>query len=116
VPSGGIDEISMLGDGRVDYIGQLRKELNEETGVNEDEIDSIRPFALIRDVSGGVFDICAVITLKNDPFSGSETGTLSSEYCDFIAIPRDEAPQFLKKNKNKFVPTSLAMFQALTRK
>ena len=116
VPSGGIDEASMHENGQVDYTGQLRKELNEETGVGENEIESIRPFAFIRDIEGGVFDICSVITLNSNPFSKGKTSVASNEYSEFVVIPYEEAPQFLKKNKNKVVPTSLAMFQALNKK
>ena len=113
IPSGGIDGGSLADSGRADFISQLRKEFTEETGVSPDAIAAIEPFAFIHDTSGGVYDICALI--RADCTGGDIKNGISKsgEYSDVAIVPRSEIESFAKKHKREFIPTSLAIIQAL---
>lgn len=115
VPSGGIDENYMAESGRIDFTGQLRTELKEETGLDESCVEEIKPIAFIKDIEGGVYDLCAVIKIKNDITSDMAGLMRSDEYCDFIAIKYEELDSFLKDKRGRFVPTSLAIANVLSK-
>lgn len=116
IPSGGLDGESMLEDGRVDFISQLRREFVEETGVGADAVRAISPFALIRDVQSEVFDICALISIDCAPGQITSGISKSGEYSDVVIVPRDQVKSFVRKHKNIFVPTSLAIMRLIAEK
>lgn len=57
VPSGGIDCNNCVAGQSIDYIAQLLTELEEETGLTKQSIQSISPLAVIKNTNSHVIDI-----------------------------------------------------------
>lgn len=108
VPSGSIDIELLSEDGTVDYEGALRREFEEETGVNVDFITSLTTLGLIYDDNSGVYDVCSVIHLNCDLEVVLEGVRNSFEYVEpeFIAV--SELVNFIG-SVELIVPTSLSL-------
>lgn len=102
-PAGSIDAPDEEG-GVIDFYTQIKKELHEETGIEEAYIDTITPFALIYDTAHQVYDICLELRI-NTPLI-QILNRNSKEYQDFEIIPLTNVlPQLFSR---KSTPTAKA--------
>jgi hypothetical protein len=113
IPSGGIDEDSFRPDGKADYLSQFEREFSEESGLDVSAIKSIEPFAFIHDIRGKVYDICAVIRIESDADDLAARLSSDGEYSEYVAIPRNELEDYIRKHEREFVPTSLALAKTI---
>ncbi len=109
IPSGGIDGKAMSDGGAVDFIDQFKREFEEESGLDRAFITSIEPFALIKDIEGEVYDVCAVIDVSCGADDLFDALAANNEYSDFRLVSHDSLQQFIKDNRHVFVPTSMAI-------
>ena len=116
VPSGNIDR-EFIRDGRVDYRAQLAAELREETGVGAEHIVSMETFALILDGDDRAYDICAEIKtdLRAKEFLRIAETSGQSEYEGIEFIRLNALDQFIHANRERIIPTSLAMLEVWRR-
>ncbi len=101
VPSGSVDDSCFDGD-RVDYLGNLKNEFTEETGVDVDEIACITPFGVFEDDAEPVVDIAIRIEIGELDVEACRTG----EYSRFEVVPISKLDEFVRRNGGRIVPTS----------
>jgi len=106
-PSGSVPASAVADDGRVDTLGSLLVELQEETGIERQSVATARPLGLVWDSSQDGFDVCYELRLaKSVPFS-----TLAgAEYRDLQALAPAEATH-LFATTDAGVPTSRALIE-----
>lgn len=97
VPSGGIDDTARKGD-RIDAVGQLLKEQEEETGLTVAEIGGITPLCLLEDRESHVLDIAMLLeTDRSGPEILARHNALKNrEYTALKIVPADRLDVFLK--------------------
>lgn len=108
VPSGSITKETMSDDM---FLEQIKIELYEETGIQQQHINEISPICFIYDKVNGIFDIGVKLTLKEDL---DITLIKSDEYTDLQFLSIDSLNEFFTcKN---IVPTCIDMLYILSRK
>lgn len=108
VPSGGIDPEALKGE-YLDIRGQALRELTEETGLSETDVEKITPIALVFDPKTGIYEICLdiVIVSGRDKFPLPPT----QEYGSLTWVSKSSLPTFLEKFRKKIVPLSAYLIQ-----
>lgn len=104
VPSGSISTQCCSQNSFIDYRKQLLLELFEETKIIFSQADEVFPFALMKEASHSLIDICMLVRL-----SERIAYQVTEEYPDLIWLPSDEVKKFVEKRHSQFIPTSLAM-------
>lgn len=111
VPSGNIDKSVLQTDGTVDCIAKLKGEFSEETGLSIEYIKKIKSICLVYDKNNQIFDVGCLIELNMDRNTILESFTKVNEYKNPELIPIRDLPNFINKNKERLVPTSLALLE-----
>lgn len=102
-PSGGLGEAPII-DGQIDFMGQIIKELQEETGIPREAVVSQKPLCLIWDQQAQVIDICIGLEV-NQNFNENAVG----EYSKFFWLSKEEIPEFIRRFSGRIVPTTLLL-------
>ena len=110
VPSGGIDGRAVLENGEVHYQKALEAEFEEETGMTLEDIDFIKPQALLYCPQQSLYDICQSIHLHTQREVELDTSNL--EYSELFWVPLQELQKFVESHHQKILPTSLALIKA----
>lgn len=110
VPSGGID-LSNVVKGRVDLLSQALQELEEETSFGREQVKSMVPFALVRELSSGRCEVCIKIDLDSDKTSEKNKLENGVEYSELLWMSPKELQLFAEHNEKLCVPFSLFLFQ-----
>ena len=108
-PSGNLDTSVLGDDSTISYKDQLISEFLEETNLSSDVISKITPFCLIRDNHNHVYDICCKIELDLH----SKIHFSNSEYISSILVSYSDLPNFIQKNSQNIVPTSLGILECI---
>jgi len=111
VPSGNIDKQVLRENGIIDYKSKICQEFTEETGLSSNCIKSLKSFCFVKDLQNRVYDVCCLIEINEKINSIKESFNKVSEYHkpEFVII--SELPDFIKKNTDRIVPTSLAILE-----
>ncbi|OPX92789.1 MAG: hypothetical protein A4E53_00342 [Pelotomaculum sp. PtaB.Bin104] len=112
VPSGSIDEECAKPDGTINYKSKILSELAEETGLTTELVKKVEGFALVLDRIDNVYDVCCKISVSADRELIKERFACSTEYYSPIFIAAGDLIDFVKKNYNSIVPTSIALIGA----
>lgn len=105
-PSGGVRPPGRDLDA-VDLKVQLLDEMQEELGLDNAHVKSVKFFSLVYDKEEDAVELCAEIRLKPSRLILSST----SEYSQVITIPCQELESFVKDHKEDFVPLSLLLLR-----
>ena len=112
MPSGGLTEECRTGSTRLDYRGQILRELEDEVGLPQEVVRSIEPFALVFDPADNVYDVCMEITLDTARETLERSCGHTGEYRQKVLVASSELPSFLLRHAGSTVPTSLAILEA----
>lgn len=104
VPSGGVDPSAIVRD-QVNIIHQLKIELKEEAGIEENMIDSILPSFLIICSESCTYEICAKIELNTEV--KNREAERDEEYTELKWIPKTMIKKFIQEQQEKIIPLSL---------
>jgi len=102
-PSGGIEPDSII-NGEVNLYRQVHLELEEETGLSADFIESSRLFGIIHDPEFDCIDLCVIIQMKRDVHNRSLQNT--PEYTELKWIPLSKISVFCQEHAERIVPAS----------
>lgn len=108
VPSGAIDEASIEGNS-INFEYALINEFEQETGLLQDVIESIKPELIIYCKEKCLYDICMSIALKTD--EDVYCDDFNDEYSDLFWVPINEIKPFAEENKDKLNPTTAAILK-----
>lgn len=111
VPSGNIDKSVLRDNGTIDYISKIKEEFKEETGLSPKYIKQVKSFCFVYDKKNQVFDVVCLIALDIDPKRIIESFKKVSEYKNPQLVPLEDLYNFVRQNKQKIVPTSLAILE-----
>ena len=95
-----------------DYKSHLLAELNEETGIFQEEVEQVIPFALAWSSDLPIVDLCAQLLLKSKP---KQRYPAHPEYQEIRWVPWKAMPEFLQEHKNELVPMTQEIFAAVKR-
>ena len=109
VPSGNIDKSVLQNDNLINYIQKLKEEFTEETGTSEDSIKKIYSFCLVYDKINHVFDVGCIIELSYSVLDFIKNFQSVDEYSNPIFVKEEQLNDFIIKNREKIVPSSLAL-------
>ena len=115
VPSGHIDESTVLQNGSIDYISKLTEEFHEETGLSVSVIKNIKCLGFVFDKISHVYDICCVIEIDSSVQEIENSFKTVSEYLEPKFISLESLSDFININYNRIVPTSLAILSILNK-
>ena len=104
-PAGGV-RLPSAGRSGVDIKEQMLDELNEEIGVEREQVKAIKFMTLVRDLKLDAIELCAEIQLKPCTIFSS-----SAEYTQIMTVPLSEVPLFVKAHAVDFVPLSLVLLK-----
>jgi len=111
VPSGNMDKSCKRNDGTVDFKSKLINEFEEETGLSSTNINEIKTLCLVMDSINRVYDVCCWIDVnmsRNNVLAGFKK---VSEYENPKLVKFNELSNFVEANRQKIIPTSLAIIQ-----
>ena len=108
VPSGHLDE-STLNNDIVDYKKKILEEFSEEVGLISAKIKHITCIGFVKDLNDEVYDVCCLIEIDSDRNEINESSKSMPEYENPIFVSMNDLSSYVKKNKDKIVPTSLAV-------
>lgn len=111
VPSGNIDKSTILKDDTIDYISKINEEFVEETGLSNNDIKKVTSFCFVYDTGNEVYDVGCIIHADAEKNKILEGFSSVSEYKNPKLIPMSSLEEFVGKNQQKIVPTSLAMLE-----
>lgn len=106
-PSGSLDT-NFVHEKEIDFLSQLKAELFEETGMVLNSSEHFTPFALIQDPKLPIADLCAFVCLLED-----HEFQVSQEYPELFWLSMEDLQEFVEKNKERMVPTTLAILHLL---
>jgi len=109
VPSGHIDKKTPKKDGLIDYLAKLRDEFVEETGLSSNLINEMKSICLIFDRTIDVFDVCCLIKINMSKEKIFNAFKKITEYNNPEFVLIQDLNNFLEKNKQKIVPTSVGI-------
>ncbi len=113
VPSGMIDEDCREINGKYNPELALRKEFVEETGLDEDYINQMKPLYIIKDEDINSCDICFMIELSCSKEKILNSIKHSPEYNDAICIAFTDLKDYLLSKKDEMIKTSYYFTQEL---
>jgi len=114
VPSGNMDQSVLNDNGNIDYKSKIVQEFTEETGMDENSIENITTICFVKDLYNRVFDVCCLIEIMTNKTALEEGFKKVSEYQKPLLIPTSNLLNFVEKNYNKIVPTSLGIIDCFT--
>jgi len=107
VPSGSLASDSVGENGRVDTLGALLSELEEETGIERASVASVVPLGMLRDTDQDGFDICYELHLA----AGATLSAFAAgEYRDLALLDGSEVAALIADGRPA-VPTSRALLE-----
>lgn len=109
VPSGGVDDSAIEND-TINIQTALINEFEQETGLLMDVIKTIKPEMIVYCKEKCLYDICQSIVLKED--EDIYCDDFNDEYDDLFWVPIHEINDFIKENKDKVHPTTLAIIES----
>ena len=102
IPSGGVESERVDHDGRVDVLGALLDELEQEAGIEPEAIDATHCVGLVHDMEQDGYDVCFIVSAPD------ATPSPRPEYVETAVVPIAEARRLLEREGS--VPTSLVLF------
>ncbi len=113
VPSGGVDTSKISVAGEVDYRAQIKTELREEIGIEDDLILSVRPFCLIDDIDSHVLDIGIELelSLSTKEVQQIHCELANNEYDVLRVVPFAGVDAFISDRASKIVGISRMLIQ-----
>ena len=111
VPSGNIDKSVLQNEDSVNYIQKLKEEFVEETGTFTGNIKKVYSFCLVYDKIHQVFDVGCIIELEYTLTDLINNFQKVNEYSNPMFVKEIELNEFINNNKEKIVPTSLALLE-----
>jgi 8-oxo-dGTP pyrophosphatase MutT (NUDIX family) len=103
VPAGGIDPSSKE-EGSINIIKQLKKELQEEAGIEDHHIEQITPHSLAFFSETDTYELLCEVKVK--AAVRYENLGHDDEYTELFWIHKNEMPTFLNKEKDRILPFS----------
>lgn len=108
VPSGGIDDSSVVND-KVDLLRQFENELWEETGISVTEIKKIEIFALVHEPTVDEYEVCGEIQVNYTILR--ETLAPTEEYVNFQWLTKQELKKHLAAHADEYVPLTAQLLK-----
>lgn len=108
VPSGGLDPSSLFNE-QIDIRQQILSEFEEETGIEEFNIENIVLRYLIYDPAIYTYEICAELTIN--PMILQKKLTATKEYTDLFWLSKKELKNFISTHEKNFVPLSIHLLK-----
>lgn len=113
IPSGNVEINSFSNFDIVNFKSHLQKELEEELGIKKSNINKIETIGFVKDLNNSVYDICCKIEISSSRLKIKKSFQNKNEYEKIFFIREKDLAKFLKKNYEKFVPTSLAIYECI---
>jgi len=113
VPSGNIDRSALQKDNTIDYISKLQDEFSEETGMSVKDIKKIQSMCLVYDENNQIFDVGCIIEINVERNEIIKCFKKINEYTTPQFIRENNLSEYIKKNREKIVPTSLAILDCI---
>ena len=111
VPSGNLDYFSKQNNKNLDYKSKLLEELEEEIGIDRNQVKKIFEICVINDKINSVYDICCVIKLRVNKFTAMKNIRKTAEYTTPKFIKIKDIPEFIAKHNKNIVPTTLGLLE-----
>lgn len=105
-PSGGV-HLPSGDEGSIDMKQQLLGELQEEIGISEKLVKSVKFFGLLHDTEEDSLELAAEIRLRSSGLILSS----SSEYPQVMTVPHSELQSFVKEKEGQISLLSLALLK-----
>ncbi len=108
-PAGNVDAGAVDADGRIDLKRQMLRELQEELGVECDDIITIQPLCLIEHPNSHILDLGFLIDLRLDAASllaAHAAATDRREYDPLTVVPTAQFTERLTELGNLLMPTA----------
>lgn len=112
-PSGGIDAGAQEKE-RINVKEQALRELVEETGYSENDVEEISCLKLIYDSFTGIYEVIVEIVLFDEVRGGGERLT-TDEYKELQWVNFKDIPAFIENNQDRMVPLSLYLLRHFKR-
>ena len=90
---------------------KLKDEFEEETGTPASNIKKIKSFCLVYDKINHVFDVGCIIELDYNVTDLINNFQFIEEYSDPILVTETQLREFISENRERIVPTSLALLE-----
>lgn len=113
-PSGGIDPDVCMRNNHVDYLRQFRVELEEETGVDPDNVAELTPCVLVEDQQTHILDLVVTAhTRLLSPEIQAAFATAGREYSELSVVAKPAIPRFLAEQAPNVVSTTAPLLRFL---
>jgi hypothetical protein len=111
VPSGGVNDAVVAGNGTADFTRQLQEELLEESGISASSLMTVTPMFLLYDEVETTYDICCQVKVSNAALLETAHMPPGDEYEKLLPVAYAELATFINSNSSRIMPTSLMLLQ-----
>ena len=111
VPSGNLDYFSKQNNKNLDYKSKLLEELEEEIGIDKNQVKEIFEICVIKDKINSVYDVCCIIKLRINKFTAVKSIRKTAEYTTPKFVKIKDIPEFITRYNKKIVPTTLGLLE-----
>ena len=111
VPSGNLDYFSKQNNKNLDYKSKLLEELEEEIGINKNQVKEIFEICVVKDKINSVYDICCIIKLRVSKSVAMKNIRKTAEYTTPKFVKIKDIPEFITRHNKNIVPTTLGLLE-----
>lgn len=111
VPSGNLDYFSKQNNLHLDYKSKLLEELEEEIGIDRNQVEKVFEICVINDKINSVYDVCCIIKLSVNKLAVMKNIRKTAEYTEPKFIKIEDIPEFITKHNKNIVPTTLGLLE-----
>ena len=95
----------------LDYKSKLLEELEEEIGINKNQVKEIFEICVVKDKINSVYDICCIIKLRVSKSIAMKNIRKTAEYTTPKFVKIKDIPEFITRHNKNIVPTTLGLLE-----
>ena len=90
---------------------KLLEELEEEIGIDKNQVKEIFEICVIKDKINSVYDICCIIKLRVSKSTAMKNIRKTAEYTTPKFVKIKDIPEFITRHNKNIVPTTLGLLE-----